>query len=240
MFVMNDDFLKGLTSMGLEMRPTDAAMAMSKGCEVLDDGAEDGTAIISLSGMIYPKSIFASFYTEGVYINAPDVGAALKKVKAPNLTIKINSPGGIVTEGMAIFNMLMEWRDGEGRSLTTVVDGMAASMASVLFLAGEVRQMHEFSSTLMIHEVMGGAFGRAAVLKTSGEFVEGLNSRIAGLYARVTSTAEAEHRRMMTSDPVNSCPPRRRTSWDLRPKSCASRPRRKRPNRPATPFLRNG
>ena len=62
------------------------------------------------------------------------------------ITVRINSMGGEVAEGVAIFNALR----AHPARVTTVCDGMACSIASVIFMAGDERVMNE-ASLLMIH-----------------------------------------------------------------------------------------
>ena len=74
-----------------------------------------------------------------------------------NLTVKINSPGGSVTEGLAILTFLHELQDS-GIVLTTKIMGVAASMASAIFMAGDVRIM-PLDTILMIHRPTAGQQG---------------------------------------------------------------------------------
>ena len=67
---------------------------------------------------------------------------------AKNLVVKINSPGGSVSAGIRIYDELMEFK-GE---VTTIVTGEAASMGSIIAMAGDVRKMTS-GSQMMAHEV---------------------------------------------------------------------------------------
>lgn len=71
-----------------------------------------------------------------------------------NLTIHINSGGGDLYAGLAIYNRLKEFKG----TLTTVNDGLAASAASLIFQAGDNRKMNS-GSNLMAHGVSGFLFG---------------------------------------------------------------------------------
>ena len=71
-----------------------------------------------------------------------------------NLTIHINSGGGDLYAGLAIYNRLKEFKG----TLTTVNDGLAASAASLIFQAGDSRKMNS-GSNLMAHGVSGFLFG---------------------------------------------------------------------------------
>lgn len=93
--------------------------------------------------------------------NDPDRGATdivreLSNVSAQNITVHINSNGGDVAEGLAIYNTLKN----SGKSITTIDDGFACSAASVVFMAGSKRIMNA-ASLLMIHNPWTIADGNA-------------------------------------------------------------------------------
>lgn len=86
---------------------------------------------------------------EGTTTNALDVSKAIASLPAEvtDIEVHINSYGGDVAEGVAIYNALRQ----SGKHVTTVCDGFACSIASVIFMAGERRVMNA-ASLLMLHE----------------------------------------------------------------------------------------
>ena len=66
-----------------------------------------------------------------------------------DLDVRINSPGGYVMEGLAIYNAIIR-EQKKGRKVTTHIDGLAASMGSVLAMAGESIMMAD-NALVMIH-----------------------------------------------------------------------------------------
>src|SRR4051812_9573897 len=66
-----------------------------------------------------------------------------------DIEVRINSAGGYVMEGLAIFNALVRAQQ-DGRKVTTFIDGLAASMASVIAMAGDERVMAD-NALMMIH-----------------------------------------------------------------------------------------
>ena len=74
---------------------------------------------------------------------------------AKSLDVRINSPGGDVFEGYAIYSLLAQHRG----KVNVFVDGMAASIASVIAMAGDSVEMAA-SSEIMIHDPSGGVYGR--------------------------------------------------------------------------------
>ena len=83
-----------------------------------------------------------------------EVSGFLADVKGKDLTVRINSPGGDYYAGLSIANRLDEHKG----AIHTIVDGLAASAAAVVFMAGDKRTMKP-SSQLMFHPVMTIAFG---------------------------------------------------------------------------------
>ena len=80
----------------------------------------------------------------------------------------INSPGGSVTSGLAIYDTMQYIKS----PVSTICIGMAASMASVLLAAGEPGKRFALpNSEVMIHQVMGGAEGQASDVKIHAEHI---------------------------------------------------------------------
>lgn len=103
-------------------------------------------------------------------VQAKDFRTQLDAVDGDELVVEINSPGGDVFAGLGMYNMLRSF-SASGKKVTTRVTGIAASIASVIFLAGDKREMPE-NAMVMIHGVAGGAWGtvgeieeRAAAMK---------------------------------------------------------------------------
>lgn len=84
------------------------------------------------------------------------------------LTIRINSIGGSVTDGIAIFNALKRHK----ANVTTIIDGIAASVASLIAMAGDGIEMAE-NALMMIHAPWGCASGNSVAMR---EFVDTLDT----------------------------------------------------------------
>lgn len=82
----------------------------------------------------------------------------LASVSSDDITVVINSPGGSVTAGMAIYDTM----SGIACDVSTICLGMAASMGAFLLAAGTKGKRYATpNSEVMIHQVMGGASGQA-------------------------------------------------------------------------------
>lgn len=111
-------------------------------------------------------------------ISASSFGTALQAVKGKTLTVHINSPGGSVYEGIAIYNQLR----GHDAPVNVIVEGIAASIASVIAMSGDTVVMAPHSM-LMIHDAWGLTMGNAADHEQQAKILNKLSDNIAGVYA---------------------------------------------------------
>jgi ATP-dependent protease ClpP protease subunit len=118
--------------------------------------------------------------------------ADLRGVTAPNLRVRINSPGGSVFEGIAIANALRS----HPANIVVQVDGIAASIASVIAMAGDRIEMAP-NTMLMIHDASGVCLGNAADMEEMAELLDLISDNIADAYAqRAGGTREQWRERM--------------------------------------------
>lgn len=106
------------------------------------------------------------------------------------IRIVINSPGGHVVEGLALFDFLGELR-ALGHHLTTVVIGQAASFGAILMQAGDVRLIGHNASVLL-HEIRWGISGPISYLEDDLEFGRSLQRRLLTILAGRSSLSEDE------------------------------------------------
>lgn len=107
-----------------------------------------------------------------------------------DLDVRINSPGGYVMEGLAIVNALFRAAQS-GRKVTTHVDGLAASMGSVIAMAGSEVIMAD-NALMMIHNPWDVAVGDAAELRRAADTLEKIRDQIVGIYAKRTGLSSDE------------------------------------------------
>lgn len=96
-----------------------------------------------------------------------------------DIEVHINSPGGDVFDGLAIYNALAQ-RKGK---VTTVVDGLAASAASFIAMAGQTRIVCP-GAMMMIHDAAGLCMGNAADMIGMADLLSKVSDNIADIYAR--------------------------------------------------------
>ena len=111
------------------------------------------------------------------FIEAQDVGNALDRVEADEIEVQINSPGGDAFEGVAIFNLLR----AHPAKIHTRVDGLAASAASLVAQAGDVRTMLT-GAEMMIHEAWGITIGPEQDHRDNADALHKLSRNYASLY----------------------------------------------------------
>lgn len=97
------------------------------------------------------------------------------------ITVIVNSPGGYVTDGLEIYDTLMEYR-AKGWTINTRCTGNAMSMAAVLLQAGELREMTP-RATFMIHEVSAGYVGNTSEIKNRLKYTESLQDHLSHILA---------------------------------------------------------
>eukprot|EP00300_Choanocystis_sp_HF-7_P003037 c12292_g1_i2.p1 GENE.c12292_g1_i2~~c12292_g1_i2.p1 ORF type:complete len:155 (+),score=34.43 c12292_g1_i2:322-786(+) len=95
----------------------------------------------------------------------------------------INSPGGVVTSGLAIYDTMQYIR----APITTLCIGQCASMASLLLAGGEKGMRKALPhSRIMIHQPSGGAYGQATDIEIQAREILYLRKKINGLFAHHT------------------------------------------------------
>lgn len=143
--------------------------------------ASDGVYELIVEGVISGESWWGDEYT-------PDmVREEIAKANGNPIRIIINSPGGECFAGAAIYNALREY---PGRK-TVRVDGVAASMASVIAMVGDEIYMSP-GSTMMIHRASVGAWGNVEDLKKAIAMLEALEETIIPIYEKRTGLSKQE------------------------------------------------
>lgn len=119
-----------------------------------------------------------------------------KDTKQVNLSI--NSPGGSVFDGWAMFNYLNSLK-AKGIKVVVDVIGIAASMASVVAMAGDVRRMPE-NAMVMVHNAISGVWGDAEDLRGVADTLDKIDAAIVGVYASATGKDHDTMRGLMAAD----------------------------------------
>lgn len=128
--------------------------------------------------------------------SSESVADALRGLDVDQITVRLHSPGGNAVDGIAIGNLL---RNHKAR-VTVVIDGLAASAASIVALAGDEIVMSP-GSQYMIHDPWMLTVGNAAELRSDADFLDKQADNYAGVYAhRATGKTAAQWREVMVAD----------------------------------------
>ena len=131
----------------------------------------------------------------GEGVTARKVSALLRAAGPRDVVVNVNSPGGNVFEGLAIYNMLRE----HPGAVTVRILGIAASAASVVAMAGDRVEIAR-SGFFMIHNVWGGAVGDKHVFAEVIEYMAMVDEALADLYAQRATADAAAIAEMMKKD----------------------------------------
>lgn len=162
--------------------------ALEKWNPAIQAAVENTSDTITIYGVIGED-----WYGDGVTLKRID--AALRAIGEKDVTVYINSPGGDMFEGIAIYNRLRE----HSHKVSTKVLGMAASAASVIYLAGEERQVAS-SAFLMIHNCWTGMWGNRHQLRDVANDMEEFDAAMADLYAETSGETVESMAEMMDDE----------------------------------------
>jgi ATP-dependent protease ClpP protease subunit len=128
-------------------------------------------------------------------VDAQDFIKELNDIESDEIDIRINSPGGSVFDAIAIYNAIVR----HPAHITTYVDAMAASAASVVAMAGDEVVMM-VGSQMMIHDALSGDMTNAKGFRELADWLDKQSDNIAGIYA-VKGGGDAEQwRKMMIAE----------------------------------------
>jgi len=126
------------------------------------------------------EEIGEDFWTGGG-VTAKNFQKELSAIKAGQIDLHINSPGGAVFDGITIYNLLKQ----HPANVTTYIDGIAASIASVIALAGDKIVMAE-NALYMIHNPSGMVMGTAKDMRTFADTLDKVGGTMVTAYAGKT------------------------------------------------------
>ena len=159
------------------------------------------------------KKKFYSLYSEGkeaeLYIfgditswpwdekdrDAYGIVKELQELDVDSINVHINSYGGDVSEGLAIYNTLKNSK----AKITTICDGFACSAASVIFMAGDERIVNE-ASLLMIHNPWTYACGNAEEFRKQAEDLDKIAQASINAYVSKVNITESEVKQLLSNE----------------------------------------
>lgn len=135
-----------------------------------------------------------TYWFEGVTANDVRLGLKDLDTDAAEHTVRINSTGGLVDEGLAMMNILRAHAasmklSNPQFSLNTVVDGYCMSAATCPFMAGDNRQV-ALGGVVLIHDAWNYTSGNAADLRKTADDLDKLSDNAATVYAALCTAAD--------------------------------------------------
>lgn len=134
-------------------------------------------------------------YWSGDGVTAKRIAAALRSIGKGPVTVNVNSPGGDMFEGLAIYNLLRE-HDGE---VTVKVLGLAASAASVIAMAGDTIQIAR-AGFFMVHNAWVIAAGNRNDLREFADWLEPFDAAMADIYVARTGQETESIAKLMDAE----------------------------------------
>ena len=144
--------------------------------------------VLSLNGTIAEESWFDDDVTPQLFKDELNAGSG-------DITVWINSPGGDSVAAAQIYNMLADYKG----NVTVKIDGIAASAASVIAMAGDNVLMSPVSM-LMIHNPMTVAMGDAAEMQKAIEMLSEVKESIMNAYEIKTGMSRAKISHLMDAE----------------------------------------
>lgn len=154
----------------------------------LESGQEAEERILFMNGVIAEDSWFDDDVTPALFKDELNAGTG-------DITLWINSPGGDCVAAAQIFNMLSEYPG----KVTVKIDGLAASAASVIAMAGTEIWMSPVSM-MMIHNPATVAWGDHAEMKKAMELLDAVKESIINAYVRKTGQSRAKLSHLMDAE----------------------------------------
>ncbi len=148
-------------------------------------GVLRATALAAGAEVLIYGPIGAGYWDEGVTVEG--VAAQLRQAPAGDVRVRINSDGGFVSEGVAIHNILRE----SGRRIVVEIEGVAASIASLIAMAGDEVRIYP-NASMMIHTPKAGQFGSPEEMDDAAAYLRVQRAAMAESYARKTGRPAAE------------------------------------------------
>lgn len=127
--------------------------------------------------------IFLYGYIDPIDISAGDFIKEFRQLEREhtNINVRINSGGGSVFEGLAIYNAMQQ----SSANIETWIDGLAASMASIIALAGKKCHMSK-NAMIMTHKPSVSSYGNSEEHKKNAQLLDGLEQTMLAIYSAKT------------------------------------------------------
>ena len=160
----------------LDIKPGKMAARMKKVYSSMKRSEENNSDWVEIRNENDTGAVEVLIYdTIGIGTTRPvDFVKSLREFKGRDLHVRINSPGGAVFDGAAVYNAL---RQHDGR-VNVDIDGWAASMAGIIAMAGETIRMNQ-NAFFMVHNASGCCMGDATEMEAEAKLLRQINKSLA-------------------------------------------------------------
>ncbi|NOV15883.1 Clp protease ClpP [Ensifer adhaerens] len=162
---------------------------LAKWAEVPSAAADDAENTITMFEVI------GEDWWTGGGVTAKRVSAALRSIGNKDVTVKINSPGGDMFEGIAIYNLLRSHQ----AKVTIEVLGWAASAASIIAMAGDEIRMG-LGTFMMVHNAWGVVVGNRHDMREAAALFDGFDGAIADIYEARSGMKRKDIEKLMDAE----------------------------------------
>ena len=159
------------------------------------------TVDINIDGEIVDastQSVLQAWFGDTTSTSYKSFRNSLDKEDADTYNVIINSPGGVVTDAMAIHDLLVDLQS-KGKIVNTIGRGLIASSATLILMAGNKPEMSA-NSMFMIHTVSGGTWGTVDQIENYAVAMRKFNNQIVDLYSNRTGLSKDELNNMMVKE----------------------------------------
>ena len=143
------------------------------------------------------KPTVVSIYDEiGAYgVSAKSFLSAIREIDAKEISLEINSPGGDVFAGIAMYNGLRSL----GKTINVKIMGIAASAASLVAMAGDTIEMPA-NTMMMIHNPWTFAMGDADEMRATADVLDGISNGLIATYAKRTGKTNEDIKTLLDAE----------------------------------------
>lgn len=163
--------------------------------DVLARWAETPLAAVERADTISIFEVIGEDFWTGGGFTAKRMSAALRSIGDKPVTVQINSPGGDLFEGLAIFNLLRSHK----QKVTVEVLGWAASAASIIAMAGDEIVMG-LGTFMMVHNAWGIVIGNRHDFREAADLFESFDGAIVDVYEARTGSTRKEIEKLMDAE----------------------------------------
>lgn len=180
--------------------PADRSISALTKADVFDRWSGDAAGIRPCAlamgdNVITMFDVIGEDFWTGGGITAKNVAAQLRAIGDRPVEVQINSPGGDMFEGIAIYNVLRE----HSQAINVKIMGMAASAASIIAMAGDTIEVGA-ASFIMIHNCWVVAMGNRHDMAETALWLEPFDQAMADVYAARTGSASADVAKWMDAE----------------------------------------